>query len=190
MSCAVDVLTAPAPQVIIDGDQVIVEVPAADPVVIEVGVPGPVGPLGPVGPPGPIGPPGPGSDTFSSESDDTLVVGSPVYVKISGNLGLAQANAIPQTRVRGLAVVSALPGFSSEVQTQGLFVATTAEWDAITGQVGGLTVAASYYVDSTTPGSLSTTSPSQGSGEYCAFVGTALSSTELDIDIRTPIKRS
>lgn len=142
------------------------------------------------GPRGPIGPAGSGSDIFSAETDDTLTLGAPVYVKVSGNLGLAQADALPQTRVRGLSTENKTPGFAAITQTQGVMTQTTAAWDALTGDVGGLTNAAPYYVDPATPGKLTKTGPSAGSGEYCAFVGAAVSSTEMDIDIRTPIKRS
>ena len=50
-------------------------------------------------------------------------------------------------------------GLSGVIATGGPLTASTAQWDAITGQVGGLTPNTRYYLDPTTAGKLTITAP-------------------------------
>jgi hypothetical protein len=117
-----------------------------------------------------------------------LVVGTPVYQTATANeAAKAQANALATARVLGLVLdISIADAASGSVLTDGRLTATTGQWDAVTGQVGGLTTGARYYVSAATPGTLTTTPPT-ADGHVIAPVGTAKSTTELEITIGTRI---
>ena len=158
--------------------------------VIRVGVPGPQGPEGPQGPQGERGPkgdPGSGELSVEIETDENLAAGTPVYVKSNGRVARAQANSFPQTRFAGMAKSAVSIGFAANVITAGPLELTAGEWDAVTGQVGGLTVGNVYFLSATTSGQISTIPPSV-TGEFSTKVGKALTTTTLDIDPRNPIK--
>jgi hypothetical protein len=54
--------------------------------------------------------------------------------------------------------------------------ASTAQWDVVTGQTGGLTPGAMYFLSNSTDGALTTTAPSTG---YICPIGRALSTTKM-----------
>jgi len=113
----------------------------------------------------------------------TLVIGTPVYSKAAGSVDKAEANAVATTDVVGLVMdVSILTGIAGNVQTDGVLTATTGQWDAVTGQVGGLTFGSRYYLSDATAGMLTTTAP-VNTGSFFEPVGIALSATQLQIDI-------
>jgi hypothetical protein len=122
----------------------------------------------------------------TNTTGSTILKCTPVYVN-GGNANLAQADAQSTVRVAGLAVEEALDTDPVDVQTDGLIVAATAEWDAVTGQTGGLTEGADYWLSAATAGRLTTTAPT-ADGEFVAPVGHALSATEFEIEIGAPIK--
>lgn len=132
-----------------------------------------------------------GSDTLFNRTNvnaGALVIGTPVYVPSAGDVDKARANATATKDVLGLiadvSVPAATPG---AVQTDGVLVATTTQWDAVTGQTGGLTPGSVYFLDAATAGKLTVTAPT-ADGEFVARVGLATSTTELEISILTPIK--
>lgn len=124
--------------------------------------------------------------SVTKTANGALPVATPVYVN-GGNATPAQADAQNRVRVAGLVVEAAADTDPVEVQTDGIFVATTVQWDAVTGQTGGLTEGEAYYLDAVTAGKLTTTAPT-ADGDFVAPVGTALSATEMDIEIGAPIK--
>lgn len=109
-----------------------------------------------------------------SSSDATLGVG----VLANNQLGPARY------RVLGLVFVGAASGASMQIQTEGRFQATTTEWDLVTGQSGGLTPAAAYYLGPR--GTLTRDAPSSA-GEVETFVGVAMSTTKLNLRIKEPV---
>lgn len=119
-----------------------------------------------------------------------IVIGTPVYKTATSNqVDLARANASGTRRVIGLvAATSIAASASGSIQTDGVLVATTAEWDAVTGQTGGLTPGSQYWLSAATAGRLTTTVP--GSGNYVVPVGIALSTTELEISIGPGVKKA
>lgn len=120
---------------------------------------------------------------------NTIVIGTPVYANsTAGEVDEAQADAAATKDVLGLvAQTSIAAAASGAIQSDGVLEATTGEWDAVTGDTGGLTAGAKYYLDAATAGMLTTTPPS-GAGEFIAMVGTGLSTTQMEISIRTTIK--
>lgn len=117
-----------------------------------------------------------------------LVKCTPVYVKGTGEVDKAQANAAATVEVLGLVKdTSIASGASGSVQTDGVLSATTAEWDAVAGTTGGLSPGTIYYLDPSNPGLITETAPT-ATGQYVVRVGLALSETELDISTQEPIK--
>ena len=107
-------------------------------------------------------------------------VGMPVSADpdVDGEVILARANSEAGARWLGLAATAGEnPGYIN-VQTGGPLSLPTALWDLRTGQSGGLTPNAIYYVSAATPGQLTTTPPG-GGGDYLAPVGFAISPTTM-----------
>jgi hypothetical protein len=118
----------------------------------------------------------------------SLVIGAPVYASSATDITEAQADAQSTIRVAGLVADTSIANLASGlVAVDGVLVATTGEWDAITGDTGGLTAGANYYLDAAAAGKLTATPPSS-SGEFVVRVGHALSATELEIEVQQPIK--
>jgi len=127
------------------------------------------------------------SVTKTNSTGSALVIGTPVYVN-GGNATKAQADAQSTIRVAGLVQdVSAPTAGPVEVATDGILVATAGQWDAITGQTGGLTEGADYWLDESTAGMLTPTAPDQA-GDFVVPVGHAMSSTEFEIELGRPVK--
>mgnify|MGYP005834837459 CR=1 FL=1 len=117
-----------------------------------------------------------------------IVKGTPVYVHSSGNVDKADAGAASTTRVIGLvADTSIATTTAGNIAVAGILSATTGQWDAITGQTGGLTAGAVYYLSDGTSGTLTTTAP-VADGSYIAPVGIALSTTQMKIQIDPTIQ--
>lgn len=111
-----------------------------------------------------------------------IVIGTPVYVDGSGTVKEAQANSLLTSRVLGLVQDTSIAAAAAgNIQTDGVFIATTGEWDAVAGTSGGLTPGVDYFLDSAAPGLLTATAPST-TGEVVVNLGLALSPTELDIN--------
>jgi hypothetical protein len=125
----------------------------------------------------------PGLLNRTNNNAGAVVIGQAVYVDGGGTVDLAQADAAATKDVLGLVFDSTIAAAASGgVITTGVLTATTGEWDAVTGQVGGLTAGAKYWLDPTTAGSLTPTAPTT-TGQYVAPVGKALSTTEFEVDV-------
>lgn len=112
----------------------------------------------------------------------------PVYVDGDGSVSLAQANAAATSRVLGICM-AAVPATSVVgVAIAGVMGATTAEWDAVTGQTGGLTPGKLYFLSDVNAGQLlmEDNLASLGTGDFRVQVGCAISSTKLDVATRDP----
>ena len=117
-----------------------------------------------------------------------IVIGQATYVDGAGSVDLAQADAASTTDVLGLVFDTSIASAASGgIITSGVMTATTGEWDVVTGQVGGLTAGAKYWLDESTAGSLTATAPTTA-GDFVAPVGKALSTTEFEVDVDHTIK--
>lgn len=112
---------------------------------------------------------------------------TPVYAVSGTNVDKAQANAQSTIRIKGLAAETIAAAGSGEIMVDGILEATTGEWDTVTGETGGLTPGANYFLDAATAGMLTQTAPSSA-GEFVVRVGHALSTTEFEIEMQQPIK--
>ncbi len=136
-------------------------------------------------------------DAMSSEVDivsktngnaSPIVICTPVYVKVDGTVDMAKADASGTVQVLGLVKDTSIAASASgAIQTDGVLVATTGQWDTVAGTTGGLTAGTVYYVDPSTAGKLTATAPTT-TGQFVVRVGLALSTTELDISTTAPIK--
>lgn len=122
--------------------------------------------------------------SVQNETGGALVIGTPVYFTGTANeVDKAGAGALATARVAGLvADVSIADTAAGSVLSNGRLTATTGQWDAVTGDTGGLTPGAKYYLEPGTAGMLTTTPPSTD-GQVIAPVGQAVSSTVLSIDV-------
>ena len=117
-----------------------------------------------------------------------LVIATPVYASAAGAVDKAQADALATKNILGLVADTVVTtNTAGAVQSDGIFDATTGEWDTVTGDTGGLTVGSKYYLDPDTAGMLTETVPST-QGDYVAMVGIAISTTEMEISIRSTVK--
>lgn len=126
--------------------------------------------------------------TVENNTGNALVIGTPVILSTTADeVEPAQANALATARVAGLvADESIADGEQGAVITDGRLSATTTQWDAVTGQTGGLTPGAKYYLSAATAGGLTTTPPN-ADGQVIAPVGVAKSATEMSITIERVI---
>jgi hypothetical protein len=120
---------------------------------------------------------------MTNEEAGNIVRGTPVYVSGADSVKKAQANASATRLVAGLVADATIaPAAVGMVQTDGVVTATTTEWNAVTGESGGLTPGARYFLDAAAPGKLTTAAP-DGAGEYIHLIGLALSTTDMDLEI-------
>lgn len=125
---------------------------------------------------------------ITNNTGGSLVIGTPVYASATADEAeKADADALATAKVLGLvADVSIADTAQGNVLTDGRLIATTGQWDAVTGQVGGLTPGAKYYLSAGTAGQMSTTAPT-ADGHVVAPLGTAKSTTEFEVSIGTRV---
>jgi len=117
-----------------------------------------------------------------------ITIGQPVYATSGSAVDLARADAQSTIRVMGLvADVSIAASATGDILMDGVLEATTTQWDAVTGETGGLTPGANYFLDPATAGKLTQTAPTTA-GQFVVRVGHALSTTEFEIEVQQPIK--
>jgi len=106
-----------------------------------------------------------------------------VAVGEGGKVAQAKADSGDSTYVMGLATSIGVPGRQVRTKYAGPLTLTTAEWDLITGEAGGLENGAPYYLSEATSGKLTKTLPGSG---FAAPVGTAASTITMMINIGFP----
>lgn len=122
--------------------------------------------------------------TINAENGEVgaIVIGAPVYMSGNSQVKKAKADAAATKEVIGLVNDASIAGGATgTILTNGVLSATTGQWDAITGDTGGLTANAVYFLDPTTAGKLTKTAPSTV-GQYVCRVGVAISTTEMKIE--------
>lgn len=115
----------------------------------------------------------------NGESVDEIIIGKAVYISGDGEVKIADNSASGTKTVLGIAEENIAAASSGSIITNGIKALSTAEWDAITGDVGGLTAGSKYYLG--TSGGLTITAPIT-TGTYVVLVGTAISTTEMKIE--------
>lgn len=120
--------------------------------------------------------PSTGVDVVNLEASVALALGDVVYVSAAGAVAKSQANAAGTAKVIGMARAAIESAATGPIQTDGILSGLT-----------GLTAGLPYYLSADTAGTMVTTAPSE-SGKFVTKLGTAISTTELEISIREPIK--
>ena len=108
-----------------------------------------------------------------------------VYPSGADAVKMALANSSTTTLVFGLLTTTVSSGAAGIVVTEGELTGTTAEWDTVTGQTGGLTTGAQYYLNATTSGKLTSTPPSTG---YIAPIGFARATTTMIVRVAPTVQ--
>jgi hypothetical protein len=125
--------------------------------------------------------------TLTNNNAGSAVIGMPVYSDSADGFDLALADAAATYLVIGLVQDTSISAAAAgEVQVNGILTATTGQWDAVTGDSGGLTAGSRYFLDPTTVGNLTTT-PTTTTTEYVTPVGRALSTTKMELLIETSV---
>ncbi|GBU19361.1 hypothetical protein AwMethylo_35760 [Methylobacterium sp.] len=113
--------------------------------------------------------------------------GTPVYASTGTGVKRGQANAKATAKIIGLVYdANVAAGATGSVAQGGILTGTTAQWDTVAGTTGGLAFGTYYFLDAANPGKLTATAPTTA-GQVNVCVGSALSSTELEVDIELPI---
>lgn len=107
------------------------------------------------------------------------VICQPVYADANGSVDLANASAEATSDAIGLAAEGVAAAASGAVLVDGVLPATTGEWDAVTGLVGGLVVDQKYWLDTSTGLLTDSTGLPAAVGEWVVEMGIALSTTEM-----------
>lgn len=116
-----------------------------------------------------------------------VVIGTPAYVSAANTVKKAQANTLGTTDILGIVRDASVAASAlAAIQTDGQISATAAQWDAVTGQTGGLTAGSVYYLSATAAGQMTITAPTTV-GQYVERIGKALSATVFDLAIEPPI---
>lgn len=118
-------------------------------------------------------------DQISATFTQAATIGQILYQDGgSGSVSKALADAAGTSVPFGMAAATTAAAAAGDVITDGIVTATTGEWDAVTGQTGGLTPGSKYYMSAATAGNITTTPPS-ATGEYVVALGVANSTTEF-----------
>jgi len=123
----------------------------------------------------------------NGEAATNLVIGMPVYCSSFANAKRGQANALATSSIIGLwGDDSTVPTNIGTCIITGMVTAIAAQWDVVTGAVGGLVAGTLYYLDPLTPGMLTATAPSIV-GHYVEPIGYALTTTQMRLLIGLPV---
>jgi hypothetical protein len=125
--------------------------------------------------------------TLTNGNAGSIVICTPVYISSNNTVDKGKADNSGTKKIIGLVnQASIASGASGLIKIMGTFTATTGQWDAVAGTTGGLTANTKYYLSAGTAGLLTATPPSVV-GQYVIAVGTAISTTELNINIELSI---
>lgn len=124
-------------------------------------------------------------DVISLTAAATVVALCPVYISAASTFNKAAANVAGTSKVIGFAQDAITSAASGLIQTDGILSGTTGEWDAVAGTTGGLSAGTQYYL-SASAGLITATAPTTA-GQHVVKLGTAISTTELEISISDSI---
>ena len=112
-----------------------------------------------------------------------FIFGQPLYGVIGAQADLAVATDATKKDVLGLVFDPIINnnGNSGKIAVLGKITGTTEQWDLVTGQTGGLTPNAKYFLD-VIAGNI-TASPPFDTAKYLCPVGQALSATIMSVKI-------
>ncbi len=123
-------------------------------------------------------------EVINGESSSTSIGGT-VYISAANTVKYAKAD--DEITKNAIAVCSAIIEVDAvgAVQVSGRLTLTTSEWDLATGDTGGLSPGAIYFLSEVTAGRITTMAPASG---FVVQIGTAISAVDFEISIHSPIK--
>lgn len=122
------------------------------------------------------------TEVMTNGTASAVAIGRAVYISGSGVFTPATANNVATSKVIGfVASTSIAASAAGNVIIDGVIEASAGQWDAVTGQSGGLTPGAEYYLSNVTAGAITTSAPTTG---VHAPVGVAITPLKLKVDIK------
>ena len=113
-----------------------------------------------------------------------ITIGQPVYIQGANTVDLALADAKATSGVIGLVLDASIDSsVVGTILTDGILTST--DWTAVVG-AATLTVGSVYFLSDVDAGMLTTTAPTT-TGSFVTRVGTAISTTTLEVTISRPI---
>ena len=113
-----------------------------------------------------------------------ITIGQPVYIQGANSVDLALADAKATSGVIGLVSDASIDSsVVGTILTDGILTST--DWTAVVG-AATLTVGSVYFLSDVDAGMLTTTAPTT-TGSFVTRVGTAISTTTLEVTISRPI---
>ena len=123
---------------------------------------------------------------FSAQNSNiaAITIGQPVYIQGADTVDLALADAKATSGVIGLVSDASIDSSAiGTILTDGILTST--DWMAVVG-AATLTVGSVYFLSDVAAGTLTTTAPTT-TGSFVTRVGTAISTTTLEVTISRPI---
>ena len=121
----------------------------------------------------------------TNQNGGAITIGQPVYIAAADTVDLALADAQATSGVIGLVSDANIDSTAiGTIVTDGIL--TSADWTSVVG-AATLTTGAVYFLSDVTVGTLTTT-PTTTTGSFVTRVGTAISTTTLEVTISRPIK--
>ena len=128
------------------------------------------------------------SRAMTNANAGTINIGSPVYVSAADSVDLARANSGSTAKCIGLVMSTSIATTASgAIITNGQLSATTAQWDTVTGETGGLVANTDYYLSKATAGKLVASLSGFTTGDYVVKVGRAYSTTDMEVEPEAPV---
>lgn len=127
------------------------------------------------------------TQSFSATNSNTgaITIGQVVYVDGAGSVNLAKADNETTAKAIGLVEDASIATLDTGmILTDGTL--TSSDWTSVTGSAI-LTPGSVYFLSDTTAGQITTTPPTL-SGSFVVRIGTAISTTTLEVSISRPIK--
>ena len=120
----------------------------------------------------------------TNQSTGAIFIGQPVYIAAADTVDLALADAKATSGVIGLVLDASIDSsVVGTILTDGILTST--DWTAVVG-AATLTVGSVYFLSDTVAGTLTTTATTTA-GSFVTRVGTAISTTTLEVTISRPI---
>lgn len=126
----------------------------------------------------------PAATTYNPFAGATFPLGTPVSPQaidaaLPHTVFPGNASDATITRVIGLASTPGVAGHRTNIQSQGVLTLTADQWDAVTGESGGLTRGVPYYLSAGADGGRLTQIAPTIAEDFVVRVGIALSSTDF-----------
>ena len=129
---------------------------------------------------------GSSNQQFSATNSNiaAITIGQPVYIQGADTVDLALADAKATSGVIGLVLDASIDSsVVGNILTDGILTST--DWTAVVG-AATLTAGSVYFLSDVDAGMLTTTAPTT-TGSFVTRVGTAISTTTLEVTISRPI---